>query len=389
MLSIIKGPYLQWPTQDSIAIMWETSRPVSSRVTYWATRKVHVASRGSLEMVTESERTVEDLALSDMHVLRLTGLSPDTTYHYRVSSSDDQADSTQSAVHPLKTAVHQHEPFSFIVISEMGGAGDTESTKKLFAQIPRYRPEFLLIVGDAVGGGSRYEDWEKSLFGPGRELLCETPFYLCLGNHERLPDSERGLDLFSRFVAYPEPKRYYSFDYGNAHFVALDSTSAADYDGLEYLPDQIGREISPGSPQHDFLVRDLSSTRATWRFVFFHYPPYVSGSYQTEAMRVLCPVFEQYGVNMVFNSHTIVYERSHPLTNGQLDLESGVTYVVVGGACTRPSWFDHKRAWHTAQALAVPHMVQVVIAGETLESRAIDHEGRLFDVMTVRKSPRA
>ena len=389
MLSILKGPYLQWPTQDSVTIMWETSCPASSKVTYWETRKVHVASRGSLETVTEAERTVADPALSDMHEVRLTDLAPDTTYHYRGSSSNAEAGTAQSAMHPFKTAVHPHEPFSFIVISEMGGAGDREATRKLFGQIARYRPEFLLIVGDAVGGGSRYEDWEKSLFGPGRELLFDTPFYLCLGNHERLPDSERGLDLYSRFVAYPEPKRYYSFDYGNAHFVALDSTSAADYDGLRYLPEQLGKELLPGSPQYEFLVRDLSETRATWRFVFFHYPPYVSGSYQTEAMRALCPIFEQHGVSMVFNSHTIVYERSHPLTNGQLDLKSGVTYVVVGGAGKRPSWFDHKRAWHTAQALAVPHMVQVVIAGETLELRAIDDDGRLFDMMTLRKGTEA
>ena len=346
-----------------------------------------MASRGSLETVAESERTVEDPTLSDMHVVHLTGLAPDTTYHYRVSSRNAEAGIAESAMHPLKTAVHQHEPFSFIVISEMGGAGDREATRKLFAQIARYRPEFLLIVGDAAGGGSRYEDWERSLFGPGRELFFDTPFYLCLGNHERLPDCEQGLALFSRFVAYPEPKRYYSFDYGSVHFVALDSTSAADYDGLQYLPEQLGKELTPGSPQYEFLVRDLSSTRATWRFVFFHYPPYVSGSYQTEAMRALCPIFEQYGVSMVFNSHTIVYERSHPLRNGQLDLKSGVTYVVVGGAGMRPSWFDHKRAWHTAQALAAPHMVQVVIAGETLELRAIDDDGRLFDMMTLRKRP--
>ena len=389
MLSILKGPYLQWPTQDSVTIKWETSCPASSKVTYWETRKVHVASRGSLETVTEAERTVADPALSDMHEVRLTDLAPDTTYHYRVSSRNAEAGIAESAMHPLKTAVHQHEPFSFIVISEMGGAGDREATRKLFAQIARYRPEFLLIVGDAAGGGSRYEDWERSLFGPGRELFFDTPFYLCLGNHERLPDCEQGLALFSRFVAYPEPKRYYSFDYGNAHFVALDSTSAADYDGLQYLPEQLGKELTPGSPQYEFLVRDLSSTRATWRFVFFHYPPYVSGSYETEAMRVLCPVFEQHGVNMVFNSHTIVYERSHPLRDGRVDTESGVTYVVAGGAGMRPSWFDHKRSWHTAQALAVPHMVQVVIAGETLELRAVDDEGRLFDIMTLRKRPEA
>lgn len=42
-------------------------------------------------------------------------------------------------------------------------------------------------------------------------------------------------------------------------------------------------------------------------------------------------------------------------------------------------------AWHTAQALAVPHFVQVVVAGDTLALRAIDGEGRLFDTVKLDK----
>lgn len=41
MLNILKGPYLQWPMQNSITIMWETSGMSTSTVTYRATRKVH------------------------------------------------------------------------------------------------------------------------------------------------------------------------------------------------------------------------------------------------------------------------------------------------------------------------------------------------------------
>jgi hypothetical protein len=102
-------------------------------------------------------------------------------------------------------------------------------------------------------------------------------------------------------------------------------------------------------------------------------------------MRELCPIFEENGVDVVFNSHTIVYERSHPLRNGKVNLESGVTYVVAGGAGAKPEWFHHKRAWHTAQALAEPHFVQVVIAENVLELRAIDTSGRPFDAITLKK----
>ena len=105
-------------------------------------------------------------------------------------------------------------------------------------------------------------------------------------------------------------------------------------------------------------------------------------------MRILCPILEQYGVDVVFNSHTIVYERSHPLRNNGLDLMKGIVYVVAGGAGACPQWFHHTRAWHTAHAVAVPHMVQVSIAGTRLEMHAIDYEGCLFDQMIIDKTNR-
>ena len=370
MLSILKGPYLQWPTQDSITVMWETSEMSTSTVTYRTTQKVHAGLDGRFETLGGTEKVVEDPALCCIHTVTLTGLEPNTTYHYRVRSTSRQGDLVESAEYPLKTAVEPDTPFSFAVTSETGGYGDDEINRRIFRQIRRFRPEFLLVVGDAVARGSRYEDWERWFFAPGRDLFADTPFYLCPGNHEE------NASWFYEFVAYPEPKNYYSFDYGNTHFVALDSTALVEYREGKPMP---GEGFEPGSLQRDFLVEDLKASRAIWKIVFFHYPPYVSGDYQVEEMRALCPLLEEYGVDLVFSSHTIVYERSHPLRDGRLDADDGIVYIVAGGAGAAPNWFHHKWAWHTAQALAVPHFVQVVIAGDTLELRAIDDEGRLFD----------
>jgi len=377
MMRLVKGPYLQWPTMHSVCIVWETSCAASSTVSFWETEPVHSGLNGWRRKVKPSMRMVGILETVKIHKVMLSGLKPDTTYHYRVSSESPRGEKVESEEAPLKTAVHRDEPYSFIVTSETGGYGDQAINRQLFAQIANHRPEFLLMVGDVVGRGTDYDDWDRWLFAPGRELFKHTPFYLCLGNHE-----ERS-PWFYEFVAYPEPKNYYAFEYGNAHFVALDSTAIIDYRGGE--PELVS-PIEPGLAQYDFLVDDLQRTQAAWKFVFFHYPPYVSGDYQVEEMRALCPVFEQYGVDIVFSSHTIVYERSHPMREGSLDLTAGVIYVVAGGAGAKPEWFHHKRAWHTAQALAVPHFVQIVIAGKSLELRAIDIEGHVFDILALRKA---
>lgn len=377
MLSILKGPYLQWPTQHAIIIMWETSGEASSSVTLFSARKVHSGLHGKYQTLDETGHVVFDPTETSIHAVQLTGLEPETTYHYRVSSTNHQGESVESEEYPLKTAVRQDTPFSFAVTSETGGFGDDATNRQVFSQIERYRPDFLLIAGDSVKNGTRYEDWDRWLFAPGKELFAHTPFYLCLGNHEE------NSPWYYRFVGYPGPKSYYAFDYGNTHVVALDSTEMVKYQEGRPVPTAA---LSPGSPQYEFLVSDLQATEAVWKVVFFHYPPYVSGDYEVEAMRALCPVLEANGVELVFTSHTIVYERSHPLRANALDTESGIVYIVAGGAGAKPDWWHHKRAWHTAQAVAVPHFVQVIIAGTTLELHAIDHQGRHFDTLQLSKT---
>lgn len=373
MLSIVKGPYLQWPTPTGMTIMWETSCPASTEGRYWQTQRTH--NRGFVAL-PQTEKQVGGTGDSCIHTLVLEGLEPESLYHYQVHSAAAQGEVVESAVLPFKTAVRPDTPFSFVVTSESGGYGDDLINRRLFPLIQRYRPDFLLMVGDAVQHGKRYEDWEQFFFGPAKGLLHSTPFYLCLGNHEERATWARD------FVAYPEPKNYYSFDYGNTHFTALDCTELIEYQGGGPVATA---ELQPGSRQWRFLEEDLGRARSTWRVVFFHYPPYVSADYQVEQLRALCPVLEAQGVDLVFNSHTIVYERSYPLRQDRLDLQQGIVYVVAGGAGAKPEWFHPKRAWHTAQAQAVPHFVQVVVAGPTLELRAIDEYGRLFDTLQLKK----
>ena len=379
MLNIVKGPYLQWPTQDSIKVMWETSQPASSTVTYSRTLKVHSGLSGGFHTLEDSESKVEGDGGTEFHTVTLDNLDPETTYHYQVISTGEDGDETSSQVYPLQTAVREETPFSFAVTSETGGFGSDDFNREIFEQISRYRPNFLLIPGDSVSRGSRYEDWSRYLFNPGRTLFTTTPFYLCQGNHEE------NSPWYYRFTSFPEPGNYYSFDYGNTHFTALDSTAFIEYIDGKPIPRE---ELKPGSAQYEFLADDLAKTEETgqtWKIVYFHYPPYVSGDYQVEEMRALSPVMERHGVDLVFNSHTIVYERSHPLTANRLDEKSGIIYIVAGGAGAKHDWFHHKQSWHTAKSLAVPHFLQVIIAGGTLELHAIDLNGQLFDTLKLTK----
>jgi len=381
MLSLVKGPYLQWPTADAMTIMWETSEPGSSEVEVFAAERIHSGFHGNFKA---PEHRISFAAIdgnATIHQVTVTGLEPGKYYFYQATSRNENGQ-VQSDRHPFKTAVPAGTPFSFAVTSETGGYScfdrtDGRINANLFEQMKRYRPDLALFIGDIVDEGSRYEDWEKYFFAPGKDFLANTPSYSCLGNHEN------GGEWFYRFFAFAPPKNYYSFDYGDVHFVCLDST---DFIPAESYPVS-SEEIGPGNAQYDFLVRDLESSPAKWKVVFFHYPPYVSGGYQVEELRKLGPVLERYGVDVVFNSHTIVYERSHPLTADEVDYDNGIVYVVAGGAGAMPEWLLPKREWHTSQSVAVPHFLQVVASPSRLELRALDEHGGLFDRFCIAKDP--
>lgn len=387
MLELIKGPYLQNPGETSMTVRWETSGRAAGKGVLYAASRTHngpleAGQEPMQEVISESVPLLEkedSIVSSFIHSVTFNELEPGTTYFYRVCS-EGEGGTAESQLYPLKTSPGEGTPFSFAVTSETGGFSWMDKTggeinKSIFAQMNRFRPDLALFIGDIVDDGNRYEDWDTYFFAPGKELLSTTPFYSCLGNHED------NAAWFYRFFAYPQPRNYYSFDYGDVHFICLDST---DFVQWEDYPNS-SAPIGPGHPQYDFLEQDLSSSGARWKIVFFHYPPYVSGSYQVEAMRELCPVLEKYGVDVVLNSHTIVYERSFPLKDNKVDFDEGIVYIVSGGAGAMPEWLLPKREWHTAQSLAVPHFIQAVVTRERLEFKVMDEEGRLFDLYQIRK----
>lgn len=366
MSQLLKGPYLQWPTTSTVTVMWETDADETGVVEVFDTERVHYGFSGRGAVLEDSRRVFDESESTRIHRVVVSGLEPDTEYAYRVVGSDE--------MHVLYAAPPPDRPFSFCVTSETGGYGDDDINAALFAQMQRWRPDMLLVVGDAVRDGRNYEDWERYFFGPGRNLLTSTPFYLCPGNHEE------NADWFYRFTAFPPPGNYYGFDFGNAHFTALDSTRFVEtVDGAP----QPTPELDRFSAQRQFARDDLAAASgATWRIAMFHYPPYVSGDFEVREMRELCPDLEDGNVDLVFNSHTIVYERSHPL-RGDTVSEDGLVYVVAGGAGAKPDWFRPKKAAHTACSLAVPHFVHVTVAGSRLEAKAIDVDGQVFDTWSL------
>lgn len=356
---VLVEPYLQFATQTSMTVMWHTSLQASSVVRYGST--------------DACKQTIEGNA-SVIHEVVLEGLEPETQYFYRVESRTPAGTSYLSEPATFKTAVKKETPYAFAVIS------DTQGNPKVSKQIAELawgqRPSFLLHPGDLVSTGKNREHWLNHFFPGMRPLINHVPFYPVLGNHEQ------NAKHYYDYVSLPDPEYYYAFDFGNARFFMVDTN----------------QKVNPGSVQFKWLEKELAASKAKWKFVCHHHPPYSSdendygnlwksnrGRHGDLRARELVPLYEKHGVDLVWNGHIHSYERTWRILGGKAVESGGPFYMITGGggggletpAPTRPFFQNNVRRGH--------HYVMVHVNGGTLELKAFTLDDRLFDYHKIEK----
>ena len=339
------GPYLQNVKQDEITVMWETNVPRSSRIDYGLT--------------TDYGNFIEDPNRVTIHEITLPNLITGTTYHYKVTTAN-----AKSADNTFKTAPQVGSGFSFVAY------GDTRSNpddhKAVINAILTHNPQtFVLHSGDIIERGNVYEQWQTQYFDPARDMLKNTTLFPSLGNHE-----ENSLWYYD-FFSVPKnstTEAWYSFNYGNSHFVVLDTCQS----------------FAPGGEQYTWLRKDLRSPEATearWIFALFHHPPYSSGYHgrgnsQTvmNLRKYLVPLFKTSGVDVVFNGHEHFYERSY---------KDGIHYVTVGGGGAPLGNIGITPNPYRQYAERVHHHCIVDVSQDKVTITAYRKDGSVIDTVTI------
>ena len=365
---ILVGPYLMSPQPGGITVMWETANPCIGIVEY---SEATPLIKGELPALDQKVTAPMVVAL---HELVLTGLKPETIYFYRIRCRSEVGAETVSEISSFQTAVRADSAFAFAVIGD--SQGFPPRFKKIMELVWAERPNFVLSVGDVVDDGRVRQKWFDEFLKPAAPLMRFIPIYVAIGNHEQNDPA------FYRYVSYPPPENYYSFDYGNAHFTVLDDSNES---------------LAPESPMIVWLKKDLARTRARWKFVAHHQPLYSSDAndYGDTSLgrsnlgelklRPLAQIYEKYHVDMVWYGHIHSYERTWPICRDRVDPERGVIYVQTGGSGGSLEEFAPQRSWFTAKLLRNWHYCLVTIHGNSLRLTASDIEGRLFDYLELRK----
>lgn len=345
-----RAPYMQWTTATSAHIVWDTDKPATSQVEYGAAtpnkKPLHISKSDNVTR----------------HIVKVSGLQPGTLYRYRVGSNRRVLASGQ-----FRTAKAAGQPFSFVVWGDSGMA--TRGQIALARQIERAQPDFLLHTGDLIYPSGAARDFNPKFFDIYRTTLARVPFYGSLGNHDIR--SRNGSPYLQNFVLPTNgppglaPERNYSFDYADAHIAVLDTNASTT---------QMRNIIVP------WLRQDMERSRARWKFVVFHHPPYSSGLHGDDArtQRVLDPVLQQLKVDLVFNGHDHHYERWKP--------RGGVVYIVTGagGAVLYPrKRTDPGTAVFRGRTFS---FTRIDITKNTLRGRQIGIDGSVIDEWRMIKS---
>jgi hypothetical protein len=350
--ALTRGPYLQSTTRDSTIVVWRTDVAGDSVVEY--------GQAGYTQAVTDTAPVIT-------HAVTLTSLSAGSTYQYRIKTGGVVLH--QSA---LTTAPDPGGDFDFVVIGDSGTGSSAQVA--VAAQMLALNPDFMLHTGDVIYPDGQPGGYDQFFFPQYGSLVNHLPVFPSLGNHDyQTPGGQPYLDVFYLPAGSPGGERYYSFDWGDAHFVALDSNLSG----------------SQRSDMLQWLESDLAATTATWKFAFFHHALYTSGPHRNDstlpALRdALAPRLEQYNVDIVFNGHDHDYERSTPRRD-YVPSSKGVVYMVTGGGGA--GLYDVGMSDFTAFSAKMHHTVQVRMYGCILSLRAIDTTGAVIDQIALAKCP--
>lgn len=303
---VVRGPYLQKANQNSIIVRWKTDVPTDSRVRFGVSPVLMNNDASSLNFTTD-------------HEVLVTGLNPSSTYYYSVGMlSNDLLQSGNMFFETLPEEGMEGD-YRFVVLGDCG-TGYQEQIDVKNAVVSGYGNHYdgVILLGDNAYQSGFDSDYQTNFFGNKyNEIFENTVIWPAPGNHDynnHIP--------FSPDPAYYEifntpangecggvpsgTEKYYSFNYGNIHFISLDSYDEA-------------REVT--AAMGTWLAADLAANTLPWIVAYWHHPPYTKGSHDSdndnfldgelvEMREEIVPLLESYGVDLILNGHSHTYERS-------------------------------------------------------------------------------
>ncbi len=350
---LLRGPYQQKQTSESIHIRWRTDIASDSKV-YYGT------DLNNLNLTASDATPVID------HEVFIDGLQPFTKYYYKIESNNVTL-SGPDTLHRFKTAPVPGtvQPIRVWAIGDFGkgNLGEKETRDSYLQYTGNTHTDVWLWLGDNAYQDGTDAEYQQKVFDSTYafgEVFKSMHFFPCPGNHDynsvcgipcnKHPDDHTG--PYYDIITVPTlaeaggkestREHYYSFDYGNAHFISLNSELGSP--NINYDWNGVFTNGHQNSPMMQWLLQDLAQNDKPWVIAYWHQPPFSKGSHNSDdvwefymkAMRKnIVPVLEQHGVDIILNGHSHVFERSYMINGYYADNSADfdpTTHLVDGSS---------------------------------------------------------
>ena len=307
LTALRRRPYLQRLTSSAVDLVWTADEASAGQMSAVVTNPDGSMVAQPAAVQDQSAHPPDGAA---QWIAAVTGLQPGKAYCYQVRSGDEVLARAGFRTPP---APRSGGAVRFVAIGDSGTGGSDQ--KAVLDHMFTVSFDLMLHTGDiAYASGTRWQ-LERFFFGMYGDLLGSVPAFPASGNHEY--ETEDAAPYREAFVL-PENggpaghERWYSYDYGDVHFVVLDTEKV-------------------GPAQAAWLDADLTANQLPWTIVYMHRPAFSSGDHGSTpgVQQHFVPLFSKHRVPLVLAGHDHHYERTQPV--------DGVTYVVTAGAGAAPA----------------------------------------------------
>lgn len=278
-----------------------------------------------------NEKFTDNGKTSFVHTVTLQNLQPGTEYEYRLGCGDKRSEWFR-----LTTA--QGNKYKVLIFPDSQSANYKSWEDVAMPAWQRNQDaRFFIAMGDLVDNGEHAYQWNE-WFSRIRPMITRIPVAPVLGNHETYTsDWKVRLPLaYLHYFQLPEgaPEKYknqfYSFDYGDVHFVVLNNLMR---EMEQFQPDMLQEQLA-------WFRADMEKTKKKWKIVLMHKDvlrygfltrktPRAEGI--SEEGKLLMPLFDQYGVDVVLTAHLHTYRNRGRIYNFARS-NKGPLYILTGVA---------------------------------------------------------
>ena len=368
-------------------IMWKSAESL-------ANPRVRVYSKGAGTQIPERLIAAKEDFFTDdgeeikQYSVLLEDLFPGTEYEFAIETDDET-----SKPYSFSTASREKESFTMLIFPDSQSSDYADWRKVAHSAIEAHpTAEIFTNMGDLVDNGEDSSQW-RAWFGAVEPVMNNLLFVPVMGNHEcyDLKWQERLPEAYLHYFQVPDngsasfDRYYYSFDYGPVHFVVLNTV------------EQEIRNFKTGlmEEQIAWLRKDLAGTKKTWKIVLMHrdvlqyriarMPERKEGF--SEEGEIFMPIFEEYGVDIVFTAHLHTYRNRGHILRGNHNAQ-GPLYILTGVAGNvryDNLWTDHALDMVVAPQPETDNYLTMQVSGRRINIVCYLPDGTKLDEIAVNK----